>query len=108
MAIPKEVMERLAALEAENARLKEAAEKATSITMKVSEKGAVSVYGLGKWPVTLYASMWARLFKVAQTVLRFAWDNREKLAWDKTKPGILGSACGDKMPKTWEDFIQGK
>ena len=37
------------------------AEKATGLTFKVSEKGALSVYGLGKFPTTLYAEQWTRL-----------------------------------------------
>lgn len=34
------------------------ADKQAKLTLKVSEKGAVSVYGMGKWPVTLYLSQW--------------------------------------------------
>lgn len=42
------------------------ASKNRALTMKVSEKGGVSVYGLGKWPVTLYRSQWERLIAVAK------------------------------------------
>lgn len=49
----------LAAAQAENAALKAAGKASGSI--KVSAKGAVSVYGLGRFPVTLYASQWAKL-----------------------------------------------
>ena len=49
-----------AKLDAANAKL---AQKATAkaITFKVSDKGALSAYGLGRFPVTLYASQWERL-----------------------------------------------
>jgi hypothetical protein len=47
------------ALMVENARLKAA--KQGKLSLKVSEKGALSVYGMGKWPVTLYRGQWERL-----------------------------------------------
>lgn len=47
-----DLLARLAQLEAENAKLKQA--QTARISLKVSEKGAVSVYGLGRFPVTLY------------------------------------------------------
>ena len=42
-----------------------AANKPRKLTLKVSAKGAVSVYGMGKWPVTLYAGQWERLLQSA-------------------------------------------
>lgn len=63
----------LAALRAElaQARQEAAAAKANAasggrISYKVSEKGAVSVYGLGRWPTTLYRSQWERLLSDEQ------------------------------------------
>ncbi len=56
----KELLERLNILEAENANLKEA-QKRNGLKMKVSQKGAVSVYGMGRFPVTLYAEQWERI-----------------------------------------------
>lgn len=50
--------------------LKAKAEKSTEISFKVSPKGAVSVYGLGRFPVTLYVGQWERL--------RESWDG----LWD--------------------------
>lgn len=47
------------------ARLMEA-EKPRAITMKVAEKGGLSIYGLGRFPVTLYAGQWERLLAPAQ------------------------------------------
>lgn len=74
----------LEALRAENAKLKAAQEKArkpVGITAKVSTKGAISVYGLQRFPVTLYASQWQRFIKegVAQVEKCIA-ENGEKLA----------------------------
>jgi len=54
--------DQLQQLLAENAALKAAAAAAVKkITFKVSEKGALSVYGLGRFPVTLYEGQWLRL-----------------------------------------------
>ncbi len=55
-----ELLTRLNILEAENANLKEA-QKRNGLKMKVSQKGAVSVYGMGRFPVTLYADQWKRI-----------------------------------------------
>jgi hypothetical protein len=67
-------------LRAENERLKQRGNRATS--MKVSEKGAVSVYGLGRFPVTLYKEQWARLLDMADDIRAFIKENEAKL---KTK-----------------------
>jgi hypothetical protein len=54
--------QQLAALKAENEALRAAnAKKAKTISMKVSEKGGLSVYGLGRFPVTLYKDQWSTL-----------------------------------------------
>jgi hypothetical protein len=50
--------------------------------MKVSEKGAVSVYGLGRFPVTLYKEQWVRLLGMADEIRAFIKENDAKL---KTK-----------------------
>jgi hypothetical protein len=55
-----ELLQRLNILENENAKLKTQVE-ANGLKMKVSQKGAISVYGMGRFPVTLYASQWQRL-----------------------------------------------
>ena len=55
-----ELLQRLNILEAENASLKEQ-NKRNGLKMKVSQKGAVSVYGMGRFPVTLYADQWRRI-----------------------------------------------
>ncbi len=67
-------------MKAENAKLK--AQPARRVTMKVSDKGGVSVYGLGRFPVTLYRSQWERLLDrtTADSVLAFIEANATLLA----------------------------
>jgi len=43
--------------------------------MKVSEKGGVSVYGLGRFPVTLYKEQWNRLLDIADDIRAFLVEN---------------------------------
>jgi hypothetical protein len=50
------------------------------ITLKVSEKGAVSVYGLGRFPVTLYGAQMSRLLDHEPQIRAFIADNGSKLA----------------------------
>lgn len=50
------------------------------LTMKVSEKGALSIYGFGQWPVTLYASQWRRLIESIDDVVKFLDTHRAVLA----------------------------
>jgi hypothetical protein len=47
--------------------------------MKVSEKGGVSVYGLGRFPVTLYKEQWTRLLAMADEIRAFITENEAKL-----------------------------
>jgi hypothetical protein len=49
------------------------------LTMKVSEKGAVSVYGLGRFPVTLYQEQWRRLLDCADDIRAFVTANEHQL-----------------------------
>ena len=65
------------ALNAENASLKN--KKTGSVSMKVSEKGAVSVYGLGRFPVTLYQEQWSKLLGLAEEIKVFIEENKAKL-----------------------------
>jgi hypothetical protein len=50
-----------------------------SISFKVSDKGAVSVYGLGRFPVTLYYEQWIKLLDRAQDLREFLEENKSKL-----------------------------
>ena len=58
------------------------ADSARKLTCKVSEKGAVSVYGMGKWPVTLYRSQWEALIAFVKdgAVERFIKANSASLS----------------------------
>ena len=49
------------------------------ISFKVSEKGGVSVYGLGRFPVTLYQEQWSRLFSEIDNLKTFIEENKPKL-----------------------------
>ena len=64
-------------LRAENEALKRRTAKGTSL--KVSDKGAVSVYGLGRFPVTLYQEQWVKLLDLADDIRQFIKDNQDKL-----------------------------
>ena len=64
-------------LKSENERLKQRGSRATSL--KVSEKGGVSVYGLGRFPVTLYKEQWAKLLDMADEIRAFIKENESKL-----------------------------
>jgi hypothetical protein len=60
-------------LKAENEALKTPTRGA--ISLKVSEKGAVSVYGLGRFPVTLYKEQWAKLLATSEQIKSFIEQN---------------------------------
>ena len=66
-------------LRAENARLKSQGARSGGLTFKVSEKGAVSVYGLGRFPVTLYKEQWTRRLDMADDIRAFIRENESKL-----------------------------
>ena len=67
-------------LRAENEALKAKSRGSTSI--RVSEKGGVSVYGLGRFPVTLYKEQWLKLLGMAEEIKKFIAENDSQL---KTK-----------------------
>ena len=69
-------------LKAENAALKSSKPARGVLTMKVSEKGALSVYGMGRFPVTLYKEQWLKLLSIADDIKKFIDDNDSRL---KTK-----------------------
>jgi len=68
-------------LRAENERLK--GQRSRGVTLKVSEKGGVSVYGLGRFPVTLYKEQWTRLLAMADDIRAFIKEHGAEL---KAKP----------------------
>ena len=72
-----ELQAEIARLKAENESLKQ--RRNTSVSMKVSEKGAVSVYGLGRFPVTLYQEQWQKLLAMSDQIKEFIEENRSRL-----------------------------
>jgi len=64
-------------LRQENAALKKGA--ASGLRLQVSEKGGVSVYGLGRFPVTLYKEQWLRLLEKADDIRAFIAANNAQL-----------------------------
>ena len=55
------------------------ARRTSSLEFRVSEKGGVSVYGLGRFPVTLYYEQWIRLLDAAEQLRQFLEENKSKL-----------------------------
>ena len=75
------LQDELARLRAENAALK-AAKPAQRVTLKISaEKRCLSLYGIGRFPVTLYASQWQAIVAHADEITAFIEANKADLAW---------------------------
>ena len=70
----------LGRLRKENESLKKGAVR--GVSLKVSEKGGVSVYGLGRFPITLYKEQWAKLLEMSDQIKSFIAENDANL---KTK-----------------------
>ena len=68
-------------LRAENEQLKKRTERTTSL--KVSDKGGLSVYGLGRFPVTLYKEQWTKLLAMTDEIRTFIREHDAEL---KAKP----------------------
>jgi hypothetical protein len=64
-------------LREENAALKKGS--STGLRMKVSEKGALSIYGMGRFPVTLYKEQWLKLLNIADDIRAFIAANESQL-----------------------------
>ena len=75
-----EMKAELERLRAENAKLN--SRDSAGLSLKVSEKGAVSLYGMGRFPVTLYKEQWLRILASAPEIEAFIRENDSKL---KTK-----------------------
>ncbi len=73
------ILAELERLKLENESLKQKQKRNSAISMKVSEKGAVSVYGLGRFPVTLYQEQWVKLLSLSDDIKQFIEENRAQL-----------------------------
>ncbi len=69
-----ELMARIAELEKQVT-----VKRSGKLEFRVSEKGGVSVYGLGRFPVTLYYEQWSKLLEVAGDLRTFLEDNKSRL-----------------------------
>jgi len=72
-----ELKTELERLRAENEALKRSSSK--GLSLRVSEKGALSVYGLGRFPVTLYKEQWLRLLDLTEDIKAFIKQNEVEL-----------------------------
>ena len=77
MATEEELQTEIERLRAENEALKKPARG--QMSLKVSEKGALSVYGMGRFPVTLYREQWEKLLAMADQIRQFIQDNTHLL-----------------------------
>jgi hypothetical protein len=77
MASDEELKAEIERLRAENEALKKPATR--QMSLKVSEKGALSVYGLGRFPVTLYREQWEKLLGMTDEIRDFIRDNDQAL-----------------------------
>jgi len=75
-----QMKQELERLRSENAALKKTSAK--GLSMKISEKGGLSVYGLGRFPVTLYKEQWKKLLELKEEIIAFLEANDAQL---KTK-----------------------
>jgi hypothetical protein len=76
MATPEELQAELDRLRAENEALKR---PRGQMSLRVSEKGALSVYGLGRFPVTLYREQWDKLLGMGDEIRRFIQEHDAEL-----------------------------
>ncbi len=74
---PEQMKEELERLRTENEALKKRSEK--GLSLKVSQKGGVSVYGLGRFPVTLYKEQWEKLLDMSDDIRAFIQENEPQL-----------------------------
>ena len=66
-------------LRRENEELKQGRAKGGALNLKVSQKGAVSLYGMGRFPVTLYKEQWLRVIEFAEEIKKFIAENQGSL-----------------------------
>lgn len=85
----KELQEQIATLKAENEALKAKKTTGSGPSCKVTDKGGVSFYGVGRFPVTLYKSQWIKLLQHTELIAQFIAENDAKLAVKETAKSQL-------------------
>jgi len=80
MAKEQTVSERIKELEEQNAKLTAKLQTRQTLTLKVSEKGALSLYGLGRFPVTLYVGQWEKVLGHVEAIKAFIKEAGDKLS----------------------------
>jgi len=101
-----QMMAEIAKLRDTNARL--ISEKNAKVSFKVSQKGAISVYGLGRFPLTLHASQWDSLFASMQSLTAFVETNRKTCEQQSTmwKTYALEAKAQNISDEKAEDWIK--
>jgi hypothetical protein len=77
MATDDDLRAELERLKAENEALRN--RRSGAVSMKVSEKGGLSIYGLGRFPVTLYQEQWSKLLDMTDEIRSFIRDHQAEL-----------------------------
>ena len=79
MSTPEELKAEIERLKAENESLKKSKSGSQKFSLKVSEKGGVSVYGVGRFPVTLYKEQWKTILDKTVEIKNFLAENEASL-----------------------------
>jgi hypothetical protein len=72
--------EELERLRKENEQLKQQVQRGKTLELRVSQKGALSVYGLNRFPVTLYKEQWEKLLDISDRIREFIKEHEGELA----------------------------
>jgi hypothetical protein len=91
-----EMQAELARLKAENdgLRAEKAMKQSGTLTIRLSQKGAVSVYGLGRFPVTLHREQWEKLARIMDKILAYILSDPTEVLDEKDE---TGKATGRKI-----------
>ena len=90
-----QMKEELERLRTENEALKKRSEE--GLSLKVSQKGGVSVYGLGRFPVTLYKEQWEKLLDISDDIRTFIQENEPQLKTKGSGRCLLGRATPEAL-----------
>jgi hypothetical protein len=85
------LLEQIALLTAENEALK--AKKQRTLSLKVSDKGALSVYGMGRFPVTLYPEQWMKLIGISEDIKNFINEHKAEFSVKEKAANVLKSVA---------------